>query len=77
MKDGLTNGVDKSRAGVEQLLLASRRVGTTLKQCFDDGAKSSDRYRARLKDLRQGVEGMSSSLKSMGVQEKEASAEKH
>ena len=75
MKDGLTKGVDKSRAGVEQLLAASRRVGTSLKQCFDDGAKSSDRYRARLKDLRQGVEDMSSSLKSMGVQEKEASAE--
>ena len=75
MKDGLTKGVDKSRAGVEQLLAASRRVGTTLKQCFDDGAKSSDRYRARLKDLRQGVDAMSSSLKSMGVQEKEASAE--
>ena len=32
MKDGLSKGVDKSRAGVEQLLDASRRLGEVLSQ---------------------------------------------
>lgn len=71
MKDGLSDGVDKSRAGVEQLLDASRRLGEVLSQSGDVGARASDKYNSKLVVLRQGVEKMSASLKAMGVSEKE------
>ena len=71
MKDGLSDGVDKSRAGVEQLLDASRRLGEVLSQSGDVGARASDKYNSKLVGLRQGVEKMSASLKAMGVSEKE------
>lgn len=71
MKDGLSKGVDKSRAGVEQLLDASRRLGEVLSQSGEEGAKASDKYNSKLVGLRQGVEKMSASLKAMGVSEKD------
>ena len=71
MKDGLSKGVDKSRAGVEQLLDASRRLGEVLSQSGEEGARASDKYNSKLVGLRQGVEKMSASLKAMGVSEKD------
>ena len=71
MKDGLSKGVDKSRAGVEQLLDASRRLGEVLRQSGEEGARASDKYNSKLIGLRQGVEKMSASLKAMGVSEKD------
>lgn len=71
MKDGLSKGVDKSRAGVEQLLDASRRLGEVLSQSGEEGARASDKYNSKLTGLRQGVEKMSASLKAMGVSEKD------
>jgi phage-related protein len=71
MKDGLSKGVDKSRAGVEQLLDASRRLGEVLSQSGEEGARASDKYNNKLVGLRQGVEKMSASLKAMGVSEKD------
>lgn len=71
MKDGLSKGVDKSREGVEQLLDASRRLGEVLSQSGEEGARASDKYNRKLSGLRQGVEKMSSSLKAMGVSEKD------
>lgn len=71
MKDGLSKGVDKSRAGIEQLLDASRRLGEVLSQSGEEGARASDKYNSKLVGLRQGVEKMSASLKAMGVSEKE------
>lgn len=71
MKDGLSKGVDKSRAGVEQLLDASRRLGEVLSQSGEEGARASEKYNSRLVGLRQGVEKMSASLKAMGVSEKD------
>lgn len=71
MKDGLSKGVDKSRAGVEQLLDASRRLGEVLSQSGEEGASASDKYNSKLVGLRQGVEKMSASLKAMGVSEKD------
>ena len=71
MKDGLSKGVDKSREGVEQLLDASRRLGEVLSQSGEEGARASDKYIGKLSGLRQGVEKMSSSLKAMGVSEKD------
>ena len=71
MKDGLSKGVYKSRAGVEQLLDASRRLGEVLSQSGEEGAKASDKYNSKLVGLRQGVEKMSASLKAMGVSEKD------
>ena len=67
MKDGLSKGVDKSRAGVEQLLDASRRLDEVLSQSGEEGARASDKYNSKLVGLRQGVEKMSASLKAMGV----------
>ena len=64
MKDGLSKGVDKSRAGVEQLLDASRRLGEVLSQSGEEGARASDKYNSKLVGLRQGVEKMSASLKA-------------
>ena len=72
MKDGLSKGVDKSRAGVEQLLDASRRLGEVLSQSGEEGARASDKYNSKLVGLRQGVEKMSASLHAMGVSEKDA-----
>ena len=71
MKDGLSKGVDKSREGVEQLLDASRRLGEVLRQSGEEGARASEKYNSKLAGLRQGVEKMSSSLKAMGVSEKD------
>ena len=71
MKDGLSQGVDKSREGVEQLLDASRRLGEVLSQSGEEGARASDKYNNKLVGLRQGVEKMSASLKAMGVSEKD------
>ena len=71
MKDGLSKGVDKSRAGVEQLLDASRRLDEVLSQSGEEGARASDKYNSKLVGLRQGVEKMSASLKAMGVSEKD------
>lgn len=71
MKDGLSKGIDKSREGVEQLLDASRRLGEVLSQSGEEGARASDKYNSKLSGLRQGVEKMSSSLKAMGVSEKD------
>ena len=53
MKDGLSKGVDKSRAGVEQLLDASRRLGEVLSQSGEEGARASDKYNSKLVGLRQ------------------------
>lgn len=71
MKDGLSQGVDKSREGVEQLLDASRRVVEAAGQMGQEGVRASDQYSSKLNSLRQGVERMSSSLKAMGVSEKD------
>ena len=71
MKDGLSKGVDKGRAGVEQLLDASRRLGEVLSQSGEEGTRASDKYNSKLVGLRQGVEKMSASLKAMGVSEKD------
>ena len=71
MKDGLSKGVDKSRKGIEQLLNASRRIGEVLSRSWEEGAQASDKYKSKLSGLRQGVEKMYSSLKTMGVSEKE------
>mgnify|MGYP003291190746 CR=1 FL=1 len=71
MKDGLSNGVQKSREGVEQLLDTSRRLVEVIGQSGEEGAKASDKYSSKLNTLRQGVEKMSSSLKAMGISEKD------
>ncbi|WP_193215887.1 SHOCT domain-containing protein [Pseudoprevotella muciniphila] len=71
MKDGLSKGVDKSREGIEQLLDASRRVREILSRSGEEGARASDKYSSKLSGLRQAVEKMSASLKSMGVSEKD------
>ena len=65
MKDGLSQGVDKSREGVEQLLDASRRVVEAAGQMGQEGVRASDQYSSKLNSLRQGVEKMSSSLKAV------------
>lgn len=72
MKDRLSNGIDKSREGLNQLQDASRSVTKVLGQMGEEGARASDKYNGKLSDLRQGVEKMSASLKAMGVSEKDA-----
>ena len=74
MKDGLSKGVDKSREGVEQLLDASRRLVEVIGQSGEVGARASDKYSSKLIGLRQGVEKMSSSLKAMGMSEKDTAS---
>ena len=71
MKDGLSSGVEKSREGVEQLLDASRRLVEVIGQTGKEGARASELYSSKINSLRQGVEKMSSSLKAMGVSEKD------
>lgn len=69
LKDELSKGVEKCREGVEQLLDASRRMGESIAQGGEVGAKAYDQYNSKLAEVRQGVEKMSASLRAMGVSE--------
>ena len=72
MKDDMSKGIDNSRKGVEQLLDAYRRLQEVIGMSGEEGAKASDQYSAKLNGLRQCVEKMSSSLKTMGVSGRDA-----
>ncbi|MBQ0029395.1 MAG: hypothetical protein KBT32_03055 [Bacteroidales bacterium] len=74
MKDKMSGGVEKNREGVEQLLDTSRRLVEVIGQSGQEGEKASTKYANKLNALRQEVEKMSSSLKSMGVSEKESAS---